>query len=85
MKNHWNSWVHWFTAHSPSEKHGKTNKIHEFFTEKSRNPGIPVLQVALLYTSCFKALLEYKKESWNSRIPVLGGGFVVTPFLLKSN
>ena len=66
--------------------HVKTNQTHEFFKEKSRNPGILVLEEALLYTNSFKALSKKnKKESWNSRIPVLGGGFVVNPFLLKSN
>ena len=65
--------------------HVKAYKIHEAFKKKSRDPGILVLEVALLYTNCLKALLEGKKESWNSRILVLGGGFVLNPFLLKSN
>ena len=42
-------------------------------------------EVALLYTNCFTALLESKKESWNSMILVLGGGLVLNPFLEKSN
>ena len=46
----------------------KANKIHEFFKEKSRDLGSLVLDVGLLYTNCFKALLEGKTESWNSRI-----------------
>ena len=50
-----------------------------------KNPGILVLEEALLYANSFKALSKNKNESWNSRIPVLGGGFVVNPFLLKSN
>ena len=54
--------------------------------EKSRNPGILVLKV-LLYTNCCKTLIgkESNKQSWNSRILVLGGGFVLNPLLLKSN
>ena len=43
--------------------------------EKSWKPGILVLEVALLETNCFTPLSESKKESWNSRIPVLDVGF----------